>query len=244
VALTPFSCPQCLKKVGVPPNLLGRWITCPRCGMQFAALADDAGETPEKADATPGYSHPRQPPAMLVAWGLLAVLILVTVVAAGVAIIRRLPPREQPAAQAPAVTPPREAPAAASPPSPSPTPPPPPAPRPRETPQETDQEARAQRLTAGAEAVAAAFLIGVGVLIALGLAYVVGVILLLAWVARDARCRGVDGGAVWVLVILFTHWLGLLVYLASRPHGVLAPCPHCLNKKLAVARLCPHCGRS
>jgi hypothetical protein len=45
-------------------------------------------------------------------------------------------------------------------------------------------------------------------------------------------------------VILFTHWVGLLVYLASRPHGVLAPCPHCMNKKLAVARLCPHCGRS
>lgn len=72
--------------------------------------------------------------------------------------------------------------------------------------------------------------------------YIVAVILMLAWVAKDSRNRGVDGGAVWVMVILFTGFIGLLVYLASRPHGVLVVCPHCNNKKLMPARLCPHCG--
>jgi hypothetical protein len=244
VALTPFSCPQCQKRVGVPPKLLGRWITCPHCGMQFAALADDAGEAAEPADAASGYPPPGQPPAMRVAWGLVAALILITAVVAVVAVLSHMPRREQPVAQAPAAPQPRTQPPAPPPPSPLPSPPPPPAPRPREAALDADQEARGQRLAAGAETVAAGFLIGMVALIAVGIAYVVGVILLLAWVARDARCRGVDGGAVWVLVILFTHWVGLLVYLASRPHGMLAPCPHCQNKKLAVAKLCPHCGRA
>jgi hypothetical protein len=53
----------------------------------------------------------------------------------------------------------------------------------------------------------------------------------------------VDGAAVWVLVIFSTHWIGLLVYLASRPPGTLQPCPACGNRKLPYASRCPHCGR-
>ena len=74
-------------------------------------------------------------------------------------------------------------------------------------------------------------------------AYIVALVLILAWVAKDARNRGVDGGAVWVIVMLFLHVIGLLVYLASRPHGILVLCPTCGNKKLAHALTCPHCGR-
>jgi hypothetical protein len=81
-------------------------------------------------------------------------------------------------------------------------------------------------------------------LLVLCLAYVVGLILLLAWVAGDCRNRNMDGGAVWILVILSLHWVGLLVYLASRPHGMLTICTTCGNKRLVHARVCPHCGHS
>jgi hypothetical protein len=69
-----------------------------------------------------------------------------------------------------------------------------------------------------------------------------GVILLLPWVVRDSRCRGMDGAAVWILLILITGWIGLLVYLAARPVGVLIPCRTCTNKRLLHSRVCPHCG--
>jgi len=79
--------------------------------------------------------------------------------------------------------------------------------------------------------------------LACGLTYILGLILILAWVAKDARNRGIDGGAMWVIVCLVLHFVGLLVYLASRPHGMLSPCHVCGNQRLQYARLCPHCGR-
>jgi hypothetical protein len=98
----------------------------------------------------------------------------------------------------------------------------------------------------GAKEAGQAFL-GGGILCGLavlGLAYLVGLILTLTWVAPDCRNRGVDGGAVWILVIVLLHWVGLLVYLASRPHGMLTICTTCGNKRLVHARACPHCGHS
>lgn len=72
--------------------------------------------------------------------------------------------------------------------------------------------------------------------------YFVFVVLLMAWVARDCRARGVDGGAVWVLIMLLFSAAGLLVYMASRPHGSLTRCPRCGNSKLMMAKRCHHCG--
>lgn len=96
-----------------------------------------------------------------------------------------------------------------------------------------------------AASAAVGFFVGIwGLLCVLSVAYVVCVILLLAWVAKDCRARGVDGGAVWILVILFTHWVGLIVYLVSRPHGILVPCIRCGNKRLMATRMCPHCGEA
>jgi hypothetical protein len=86
------------------------------------------------------------------------------------------------------------------------------------------------------------FLAIIILLFAVAIGYLVGVILLMAWVARDCRARGVDGGAVWVLMALFGHWITLIIYLASRPHGILVRCVRCHNKKLMVALQCPHCG--
>lgn len=75
-----------------------------------------------------------------------------------------------------------------------------------------------------------------------GLLFFILWVLLLAWVARDCRCRGVDGGAVWVLIALFMPIVGVLIYLVSRPHGTLAMCQRCGNKRLSAAFACPHCG--
>lgn len=67
-------------------------------------------------------------------------------------------------------------------------------------------------------------------------------VMILVWVVKDARARGADGG-VWLVVILLSHLLGLLVYIASRPPGLLLPCRHCGNRRLDCLRLCPICQR-
>lgn len=81
-------------------------------------------------------------------------------------------------------------------------------------------------------------------LIVFAILYLLFWLLILAWVARDAKNRCIDGGAVWVIVIFFTSFIGLLVYIASRPHGVLSTCGRCHNRKLNYALICPHCGQS
>jgi hypothetical protein len=98
---------------------------------------------------------------------------------------------------------------------------------------------RVTPVTPDGDAVAGAFFFWV-----ICILYLVGVALMLAWVARDAKNRAVDGGAVWVLVILFTGFIGLLVYLASRPTGVLGICENCHNRRLLYAKHCPHCGHA
>lgn len=67
-------------------------------------------------------------------------------------------------------------------------------------------------------------------------------IVLLIWVARDAKSRGMDGSVLWMLLVFFTSFLGLVIYLFSRPAGMTIRCNHCGNKRLAAARTCPHCG--
>ena len=67
-------------------------------------------------------------------------------------------------------------------------------------------------------------------------------IALLVWVAKDAKNRGVDSPILWMILVLFTHVLGLVIYLLSRPGGNLVQCEHCRNLKLQYARVCPHCG--
>jgi hypothetical protein len=66
-------------------------------------------------------------------------------------------------------------------------------------------------------------------------------IVILFWVAKDAKARGMDG-AVWIILMLFTGVLGLAIYLFSRPQGNLIQCGHCNNNRMQASRLCPHCG--
>lgn len=65
---------------------------------------------------------------------------------------------------------------------------------------------------------------------------------ILVWVARDAKSRGMDSSALWMLLVMFTGFIGLIIYIFSRPQGNLIQCPHCKNKRLQVSAKCPHCG--
>lgn len=67
-------------------------------------------------------------------------------------------------------------------------------------------------------------------------------IALLVWVARDAKARGMDSGILWMLLVFFTSFIGLIIYLFARPQGNTIPCPNCGNKRLAASVKCPHCG--
>jgi len=84
-----------------------------------------------------------------------------------------------------------------------------------------------------------AFLIG---LVLLPVLIVVAQILILVWVVKDARARGAEGG-IWLIIVLLAPIIGLLVYVASRPPGLLVPCSHCGNRRLDYLRVCPICGR-
>jgi hypothetical protein len=67
-------------------------------------------------------------------------------------------------------------------------------------------------------------------------------VFILVWVARDAKARGMDNAVMWIILIVFTHVIGLLVYIFARPQGNLIQCAHCHNKRMEASRTCPHCG--
>jgi uncharacterized membrane protein YhaH (DUF805 family) len=67
-------------------------------------------------------------------------------------------------------------------------------------------------------------------------------IAILIWVARDAKNRGMDGAILWMLLVFFTSFIGLIIYIFARPQGNLVQCSNCNNKKLQASVKCPHCG--
>jgi uncharacterized membrane protein YhaH (DUF805 family) len=69
-------------------------------------------------------------------------------------------------------------------------------------------------------------------------------IALLVWVARDAKSRGMDTAIGWMVLVMFTSVIGLIIYIFSRPQGVLIPCPTCRNNRLQTSAKCPHCGNA
>jgi hypothetical protein len=85
---------------------------------------------------------------------------------------------------------------------------------------------------------------GCGGLILVLVALVVLNVMLLIWVARDAKARGMDSSVLWMLVVFFLGLLGLVIYLFARPQGITVPCPNCGNKRLQASVRCPHCGIS
>ncbi|MFQ6121387.1 MAG: PLD nuclease N-terminal domain-containing protein, partial [Methanosarcinales archaeon] len=69
-------------------------------------------------------------------------------------------------------------------------------------------------------------------------------IALLVWVARDAKNKGMDNPALWMIIVFFLNIIGLIIYLLSRPSGKLVQCEHCKNRKLESLKTCPHCGHT
>jgi hypothetical protein len=101
--------------------------------------------------------------------------------------------------------------------------------------------AEAKRKAEGAVASCA----GCGVvMIAVPVIAVIISIVLLIWVARDAKARGMDSSILWMALVFFTNLLGLIIYLFARPKGDLVKCSHCGNKRLRVSAKCPHCGNA
>lgn len=96
-------------------------------------------------------------------------------------------------------------------------------------------EADAKKACAACGGCGATVIVAVVALIALNIA-------LLVWVARDAKSRGMDSAALWMLLVMFTGLIGLIIYFFSRPQGELIQCPNCRNKRLLASVKCPHCG--
>ena len=68
-------------------------------------------------------------------------------------------------------------------------------------------------------------------------------IALLAWVAKDAKNRGMDSPILWMILVLTTGLIGLVIYMSSRTKGNLVICEHCKGKRLGYVKVCPHCGQ-
>jgi hypothetical protein len=69
-------------------------------------------------------------------------------------------------------------------------------------------------------------------------------IAILVWVARDAKARGMDSAVLWMVLVFFTGFIGLLIYVLSRPQGNIIRCSSCGNNRLQASAKCPHCGNA
>ncbi len=100
--------------------------------------------------------------------------------------------------------------------------------------------------TSDEEAAAGCFACMSGMVFMVGLVvvYIVAVIALWVWVARDAKSRGMDGSMLWMVLVMLTGPLGLIIYIFSRPQGNLIKCPSCSNKRLQSSAKCPQCGNA
>jgi len=81
------------------------------------------------------------------------------------------------------------------------------------------------------------------------LSHAIGALVILAWlglpiwVYYDARSRGMDKPLLWAVLVLFSFFIGLLVYLIVRPERVLGTtCSKCKRKIESTFALCPYCG--
>ncbi|HJR53955.1 MAG TPA: hypothetical protein VJ982_09575 [Gemmatimonadota bacterium] len=85
---------------------------------------------------------------------------------------------------------------------------------------------------------------GIGVILFVFLAILAINVAILVWVARDAKARGMDSSVLWMILVMVTGPIGLVIYLYSRPKGVLVACPSCGNKRMEASAQCPHCGNA
>lgn len=230
--VTIIACPSCHKAINVPENKLGRWISCPNCKMEFAALSDNPD--PEELTDEIAEQHETPSPGRVSAKQLVIPLGLLLLVAlTGVAVYTFA------AKRSPAKVSMRGQPGAAS--SSEAMPP-------------VDRHTNADSpfgipglqqgpldSVMGIGSSIKSFLWWTTVLTILFLLSSVG---MLIWMARDSRNRGMESLASWITPVLLTNALAFLVYLLSRPKGQLVSCRHCNNRCLENALNCPHCRRT
>jgi hypothetical protein len=84
---------------------------------------------------------------------------------------------------------------------------------------------------------------GCGAFLMMSIIFFILNIILVLWVAKDAKTRGVDEADFWIALALFFSVIGVVTYLCSRPKGHIVTCPHCGNHKLQGMATCPHCRR-
>jgi hypothetical protein len=94
---------------------------------------------------------------------------------------------------------------------------------------------------AGCAACGGAFVFIIILSVAISIVTTIIWVFVLIWVAKDAKSRGMDNGAMWVVLVLFTGVIGLVIYIVSREQGDLVLCRDCGNKRLRESRRCPHC---
>jgi len=226
------TCPACQLAFGLPDEMAGRWITCPSCATGFAAGTDqplphgyEANPPPVRRPSydPPAYDDDDDEPirprssAMPLVVALLFALGVATIVLIVVAVNRTSEPSHPVARSADTERP---------------------SPRGFEADTHADHVADRENRILGI--LTFWFILWV----ILGILYLASLVLILAWVAKDTRARNVDGGAMWVFMIFMFGWIGLLVYLASRPHGNLMLCGSCNNRRLQASKVCPHCGNA
>lgn len=279
MANTTITCPRCQKKLGVPTSKLGRWITCPVCNMEFAALAEGQPKS-EPEPGQPASSVPEaeleqdfepEAPVQPNSLGLILTLSLMTcaIIFCLLALVltRYARDRQAEQAQAPAVvapapkesvqpheTPapvPKESPTVpeANPPVPAPgsnSMPPMAKPQPGQPTGVEDLKGVAPELTQPLEVLRnarASFDRIVFWWIVFTILHLVTASIIIVWVARDSRNRGMDSPWYSYGIVVF-GLIGFFIYIAARRKGDLIVCRHCQNRCLSTARACPHCGNS
>lgn len=221
------SCPHCGRVIPIELHEMSTLFECAQCGGRFTPAGGAYREkAPEESPPFEFSSYEDIPPPRPNNMGIIAVFGAMIVTIIGLVIAIAIVANRANNSQAKANSTYRGTP------TPAPSTPRPASPR-------SSSESMSVTEAGG---IVAFFTSSVCLMSVLIVAYLVGLILLMAWVARDCRARGVDGGSVWVFTILFIHWIGLIIYLASRPHGILVPCSRCGNKRLMAAMMCPHCG--
>ncbi len=218
--------------IDVPEKKLGRWIACPVCKMEFAAIADEPERNDDESEdiIEREEEKPQRPSIFASRWAIpLGLLLLVGIV--GVSLMRspsmlRRTPRQRRAQRF------------------------------RMRPCRLSKNPRMKiRLSpfslslqqgGGTDSI-----LGIGSTIksflywttVISVVFLASSIVMLIWMAKDSRTWGMESIATWIMPILLTNILAFLVYFFSRPKGQLANCRHCNNRCLENALTCPHCRR-
>ena len=201
-----ITCPRCQKPLGVPVEKMGRWITCPLCQMEFAALTDEPEESPAvTGDGEEDQEFAQAPPNKPLSLGAILTLSLMgaAVLFGLLALIasRHPAPTEDEQIQAsearqpvPALSPEKMPPLVQQQPGPA-----------------MPSLDALQPLNDVASTVKQfVFWTTVSSVIML-----VSSVIMILWVVRDARNRGMEGVGVWISAVFFLNFFGLLIYLAA-----------------------------